>query len=333
MAWQVQYKDGVYLPQTGWWLDARWPVERSFVSHAHFDHMARHREVIFAPGTAHLMRTRLPAKAGARLEHELPFGRTEQLTHDTTITLYPAGHVLGSAQCLLEHPEHGRLLYTGDFKTRLCHASEACEVPKADVLIMETTFGKPRYVFPANETIFAEIGAFCRQTLANGEIPVLLAYSLGKSQALLKGLGFLGLPIMLHREAARITRAYEALGVTFPAYGEFDPLFAEGHIVIMSGQSAREDIWGGRSIRTATITGWAMDRWMYGRTDRSFPLSDHAGYDDLLAFVERVQPSRVLTLHGFAGDFARSLRARGVDAISLDGDNQLELAIGAECLG
>ena len=78
MAWQVQYKDGVYLPQTGWWLDARWPVERSFVSHAHFDHMAKHREVIFAPGTAHLMRTRLPAKAGARLEHELPFGRTER---------------------------------------------------------------------------------------------------------------------------------------------------------------------------------------------------------------------------------------------------------------
>ena len=104
MAWDLKFEQGIWLPQIGWWLDARLPVDRSFVSHAHFDHLAGHKEILCSAGTARLMRTRMP---GRRIEHVLPFGHTEALTADCAVTLHPAGHIFGSAQALLDHDEHG----------------------------------------------------------------------------------------------------------------------------------------------------------------------------------------------------------------------------------
>ena len=63
------------------------------------------------------------------------------------------------------------------------------------------------------------------------------------------------------------------------------------------------------------------------KVDAAFPLSDHAGYDDLLRCVELVNPSRVFTTHGFAREFARDLRARGVEAWTLGGEDQMELQL------
>ena len=100
MPWDVQYRNGLYLPQLGWWLDAHHPVARSFVSHAHFDHLAPHREVLLSPGTAALMRARMPDRDGTRVERELPFGQSAPLSTDhpeVAVTLHPAGHIHGSA--------------------------------------------------------------------------------------------------------------------------------------------------------------------------------------------------------------------------------------------
>ena len=79
------------------------------------------------------------------------------------------------------------------------------------------------------------------------------------------------------------------------------------------------------------ITGWALDpgaRFRY-RCDAAFPLSDHADFADLLRFVELVNPKKVLTVHGFAEDFARTLRQRGIEAWALGRDNQLDLSLPA----
>ena len=179
MAWNVQFDNGVFLPQIDWWLDAHLPVNRSFVSHAHSDHTATHREILCSAGTARLMRARRP---GERIEHVLPFEQTEQLTDDCTITLYPAGHIFGSAQSLLHHQEHGRLLYTGDFKLRRGLSAEPCATPQTDDLIMETTFGRPHYVFPPSEKVVGVITDFCQETLAAGMRPVLVGFCLGDSQ-------------------------------------------------------------------------------------------------------------------------------------------------------
>jgi len=330
MPWEIRHhKQGIHLPQIDWWLDAWRPVQRSFVSHAHFDHVAEHKEFICTAATARLVRARM---RGRRVEHHLAFGQAEQLTADSTITLHPAGHMLGSAQCLIAHAQHGSLLYTGDFKLRPSRAAEPCAAPRADTLVMETTFGRPQYVFPPDEKVFADIIAFCRDALAGGATPVLYAYTLGKSQEVLSGLAGAQLPVMLHQEVHRLTRVYETLGAAFPPYTIFDaaPDALAGHVVICPPQRGSDDSAFLQKIparRTAMITGWAIDRaTVYrSRCDAAFPLSDHADYNDLLRFVELVQPKLVYTTHGFADDFARTLRARGVEAWPLGRDTQMDL--------
>jgi DNA ligase 1 len=327
MPWEVKFNNGVYLPQLDWWLDAHFPVERSFVSHAHSDHTATHREILCSAGTARLMRARLP---GERIEHVLPFEQTEQLTADCTVTLHPAGHIFGSAQSLLTHAEHGRLLYTGDFKLRRGLSAEACATPETDVLIMETTFGRPHYVFPPTPQVLGDIANYCHETLSEQGVPVLFGYSLGKSQELLSSLAAAHLPVMLHPQTFKLTKIYEEFGMSFPQFREFDPAEVQGHVVICPPQSRGSSFV--RKIaraKTAMITGWAMDPGAIYRyqCDAAFPLSDHADFPDLLRFVEAVKPQRVLTLHGFAREFAQTLRERGVEAWAIGEDNQLELEI------
>ena len=326
MAWVIQQKHGIHLPQIGWSLDATRRAERSFVSHAHSDHMARHPEVVCTYATARLMRARLPSKK--RTEHILPFGHTEQLTPDCTVTLHPAGHIFGSAQILLNHAEHGSLLYTGDFKLYPGHAAEACATPRADTLIMETTFGLPRYVFPPADEIIANLIAFCRQALADGATPVLFCYSLGKSQEVLRALAPAGLPVMLHAETFRLTRICARLGLDFPPHAEFTASTHAGHVIITPAH-APGLLKHVTTPRTAAITGWALDRGVNHRFQNTaaFPLSDHADFPSLLAFVDRVQPKRVYTVHGFTKEFAATLRARGIEASPLGEGYQPELPL------
>lgn len=327
MAWQVEFRAGVWLPQIEWWLDAHFPQKRAFVSHAHSDHIAPHGEILCSVGTSRLMQARMP---GERVEHVLPFERGEQLTSDCSVTLYPAGHIFGSAQALLTHEVHGSLLYTGDFKLRRGRSAEACATPRAEVLVMETTFGRPHYVFPPTQQVLNDIAAFCHACVDDGEVPVLFGYSLGKSQELLSGLAEAKLPIMLHPQTLRLTRIYEELGMRFPPYREFNAEEAVGHVVISPPQQSNATFLRRLGKRkTAVVTGWAVDPGAVYRyqCDAAFPLSDHADFPDLLRFVDLVKPQRVLTLHGFAQDFALTLRERGIEAWAIGEDNQLEFGL------
>lgn len=326
MAWEIEYRDGVWLPQAGWWLDAKTGKDRCFVSHAHSDHIARHRTVLCSPATGRLMAERL----GSRREVlTLPFGEPHRLGFDLEATLHPAGHILGSSQLLLES-EHGRLLFTGDFKLKPGLSSEPCATPRADVLIMETTFGLPHYSFPPAEETHRRIADFCRETLAAHEVPVLFAYSLGKSQEVLAGLRGAGLPVMLAPASFKMTRLCEELGVLFPEYAPLDSPRCAGHVVIGPPPYGGDDWLASMpKCRTAVITGWAADpgaAYRY-RADAAFPLSDHADHADLLAFVRAVNPARVFTIHGFAREFASDLRALGIEAWALGLPNQLDLPL------
>ena len=323
MPWEVQFRRGVWLPQIGWWLDAQLAVPRSFVSHAHSDHIARHKEVLCTSATARFMQARL---GGRRRETLLAYDEPHALEFGCEVRLHPAGHILGSAQ-FHATTEHGSLLYTGDFKLRPGLAAERGATPRADVLIMETTFGLPRYVMPPSEQVSADIVTFCRQALAEKVTPVLYAYSLGKTQEVLQILGAAGLPAQLHPQGFRLTRLYEQLGMKFGPYAEFDAVTHLGHVVISPPQANFLHLIHPR--RTAMITGWALDSgaiYRYG-CDAAFPLSDHADFNDLLAFVERVQPKIVYTLHGFAREFATTLRARGVEAWAIGQQNQMDLSL------
>lgn len=326
MPWEVNFKQGVNLPQVGWWLDAQKSQARSFVSHAHSDHIASHREIIATRETASLMRLRV---GGNRQEHILGFGQPFTADFGCEVKLYPAGHIYGSAM-FHATTEHGSLLYTGDFKLRPSLAAETCVAPRADVLIMETTFGLPRYVFPPQQKIEQDIVDFCRQALADKVTPVLYGYSLGKTQELLQIVGGAGLPVMLHATSYKVTRRYSELGMKLPPYALLETKGHAGHVVIAPPMMNHlEPLTWINPKRAAVATGWAMDHGAIyqHRCDAAFPLSDHADFPDLLALVDQVKPKIVYTLHGFAKEFAATLRARGTEAWAIGQQNQMDLTL------
>lgn len=322
---EVHFQRGIQLRGNGLWLDPKDATPFAFVSHAHSDHLANHREIIASTATARLMQARMPAK---RAENILPFGVPCEV-RGMQITLLPAGHILGSAQIHLQSHQ-GSLLYTGDFKLRPSISAEATQWKAADTLIMETTFGLPRYCLPPTDSTLAEMVGFCRETLEMGAVPVLFAYSLGKSQEILCALLQGGLTPMLHSSAFRMTELYRELAPGFPSGYE---AYCESQVtgkVLICPPSARKTrmIQSLQHKRTAVLTGWALDPGAIYRyqVDAAFALSDHADYPDLLRYVELVSPRRVYTVHGFATAFAQDLRARGIEAWALGQANQLELA-------
>lgn len=320
----VRYRRGIHLPAQDLWLD---PADRqalAFVSHAHSDHTGNHAEVILSPGTARLMQARI---GGERREHVLPFGERREF-RDFAITLLPAGHIFGSAQAFIES-DAGSLLYTGDFKLRPGLSAEPTEWRHAETLIMETTYGLPRYRMPPTEEVMSQMVAFCVEALEEGAVPVLLGYSLGKSQEILCALLAAGLTPMLHGAVFQMSEIYRKLQPGFP---EGYVRYAAGQVagkVLVCPPSANRSLMITRikNRRVAVLTGWSLDagaKFRY-QCDAAFPLTDHADYPDLVRYVELVQPKRVLTLHGFAAAFAADLRQRGFEAWALSEENQLEL--------
>jgi DNA ligase-1 len=321
----VRYKRGVYLPQQDLWLDP-WDAKRcAFVSHGHSDHIALHNEIIVSERTARLMQSRLP---GERIEHVLPFGE-RRTVRGLDLMLLPAGHIFGSAQFFLFAGDE-TLLYTGDFKLRPGKSAEQAEWRQADTLIMETTFGLPRYRFPPTEQVIDQIVAFCRETIGDGQVPVLLGYSLGKAQEILCSLDGAGLTPMLHGSVYQMTRIYEQFGQSFCKYIRYDANDVAGKVLICPPSANRSPMLERiPRKRVAIVSGWAVDPNAVYRyqVDAAFPLSDHADYNDLIRYVDLVQPRRVFTLHGFAAEFARDLRQRGVEAWALNEENQMELGL------
>ena len=331
-AFKLQFhKGGVYLPRLGLWLDAHEPQPDGtvFISHAHSDHTGIHKEIIVSQPTSQLMRARM---SGEWMEHVLPFHKPWHFSggeQSCEITLLPAGHIFGSAMSWIQAGNES-LLYTGDFKLRSGLSAEKCEPRHADLLIMETTYGRPHYQFPPTEGVIKGVIRFCREALDNDETPVLLGYSLGKSQELLCGLGNAGLPIMLHGTVHKLTKIYEQFGQCFPPYEKYDAESARGKVLLappsVAGSAMLRNL--GRT-RVAVLTGWAVDpncRFRY-QAHAAFPLSDHADFPDLVEFVKQVKPKKVFTLHGFAAEFAQTLRDLGFDAQPLSQEDQLALPL------
>lgn len=307
---QVLYRRGIHLPGPSLWLDPHAIQPLAVVSHAHADHVQQHEDVIATVATAAMMRLRGVARSRFRTP---AFGQPVELG-DARLTLYPAGHILGSAQVLVEW-EGTRLLYSGDFKLRPGRSAELAEVPEADVVIMETTFGRPKYRFPDTERVVGDILSFCRSALAEGCAPILFCYSLGKGQELLACLDQAEFPIYLHAQHWDMSTLYRGFGVQLPRFQKFQPgQKLDG--VLLCAPGCRKAAWYPRlkAVRTAYISGWAIDSgasWRFG-TDAAFPLSDHADYDDLLEYVRLTNARTIYTMHGFAEEFAGDLRKQGL---------------------
>ena len=308
-------------------LDAKRRVECAFVSHAHGDHIGRHDRTIATAPTIALMRHRL-GEPKRRKTEALPVGyRTPFGLGELTLELFSAGHVLGSAQLRVTRNEVA-VGYTGDLCTEPTHAAEQADVMPCDVLVMESTFGHPRYVFPAKEETLAAVRKFVDDALSDGATPVLLGYALGKAQEILKFLSGAGYACRAHPVVHAVNRVYEAEGVALPNVRPLGPEGAEpGEVVVAPPHLSRSPAMRGlRRRRTAILTGWAIDgaRWFRG-VDAAFPLSDHADYPSLLRYAKATGASRVFTVHGHADALAGALRKEGVRAEPLREHMQLEL--------
>lgn len=292
------------------------------VSHAHSDHAVRTGRIIASPETARLLAQRY----GARHAESLGFGEKMSLGK-VDVTLFPSGHILGSAQVLLETPRTS-LLYSGDIKLRPGYSARPIEIPEAENLIVEATFGSHVFQWPRREAIEELIFEFAEDGKRFGFTPVYMAYSLGKAQELLVILAKAGIRAYVSESVMEMCKVYEEFGIRFGDYRLYsDEPEIDGVLVIPPQKEHHLGLKGGR--RAALVSGWTATR----RRDETpgIPLSDHADFGELLRYVDKVKPRKVWTTHGYARDLAAALRHRGYDAQVLperDEDRQLELAVG-----
>jgi len=317
------------LPEIDFWLDPQGARPRAFISHAHADHFARHESVLCTETTATLLRQRF----------NLADNRIEAMDYHTSLNvdgfrlrMLPAGHIPGSAMLhVTRTKDNATLLYTGDFKMRKGRTTPEAHFLNADTLIMETTFGLPFYQFPSRMEAEAQLLGFIHDCLADKQVPVLLAYSLGKTQEALAVLKDNDIPALMHPSAVQMTEACIKAGVEgLPEPLEFSGEIPEGHVIIAPPHAMKTKLYREiRNPRTAMLSGWALQpnaRFRYG-VDAMIPFSDHADHAGLMECIQRVRPKRILTVHGFAKEFAAELRTKGFDAWCASGGDQLELPI------
>jgi len=326
---EVVFNRGIHLPELDFWLDPWDAKESAFVSHAHADHFARHSHALCSTLTAKLLRARFNM-AEERLE-PADFGQMVE-RGGFRLRMLPAGHIAGSAMLHVTRKKDGAtLLYTGDFKARRGRTTEPVNFIQADTLIMETTFGLPQLVFPNAMEVDAAVLRFVQDAMADGETPVLFGYSLGKAQEVLALLAENGIPALSHPKVVEMTEACRAAGIWLPEPRVFEGFAMEGHAVVAPPNAVSAKLLRGlKAKRTAMLTGWALQPgslYRY-RVDEVIPMSDHADHAGLHECVTRVRPKRVLTVHGYAKEFAAELRAKGIDAWCAMGGDQLELSLG-----
>jgi len=326
---EVRFHRGLHLPELDLWLDPWDAKPRAFVSHAHADHFARHESALCSDVTASLIHERFHL-AESRIEavsFHVPITR-----NGFRLRLLPAGHISGSAMLHVTRiKDNASLLYTGDFKIRRGRTTENVNFLAADTLILETTFGLPNFEFPSPMEVEACILRFVQGAFADGETPVLFGYSLGKAQEALALLTEHGIPALLHPAVAAMTTACRAAGVTtLPEPVVFKGHALADHVVITPPNTIRSKLLRGlKTKRTAMLTGWALQpgsKYRY-RVDEVIPLSDHADHPGLMECIQRVRPKKILTVHGFAREFAAELRTKNLDAWCAMGGDQLELSI------
>jgi Cft2 family RNA processing exonuclease len=322
-------EESLYVAAIDLWIDSMRERDRCYVSHGHSDHAREHGTVVASVNSARVCRHRF----GRRRENANAIAFEEHAFNESwsdgehRLTLFPAGHVLGSSQLLIEG-ESGAFVYTGDFKLARSYTCEPPEVKKCDVLLMECTFGRPQYVFPPRDEIEERIVDFATRALEDACAPVFFAYSLGKAQEVMAILAKAGIPLTAHGAVHAMARVYEEAGVQLGPYEKYDARTYDGTRALIwppSGKT-RPKAEHERPLRTAMLTGWAMDAgasFRYG-VDEMIPLSDHADFPALLSYIERAQPKKVWLNHGWH-DFVWRLRRLGINAEYLEAHQQLGL--------
>jgi putative mRNA 3-end processing factor len=317
----------IRIANTEIYLDPAEPRKVGIISHGHSDHIGRHEHFIATVPTAAFLR----ARSGDDLKGTELAYRTKHVVDSWTVELFPAGHVLGSAMVRVSNGTHA-LAYTGDFRLTPSYTAEPAEIPEADVVIMESTYGgRPDWVFPSREELRERLQQLAKQILARDRTPVLLAYSLGKAQETAAMLRDSGVPLVMHPVVARISAIYERNGIdlgTYEVWGRQSSLFGQRFTTDLRGKAILIPPHMTRDVRrvpraeTIALTGWAL----HGTrdADHGLPLSDHADFNELVSFAEQCRAGVVYVTHGSAR-FVEELRRRGIRAEFLRAKPQMRL--------
>lgn len=311
-------ESGLYCERGDFFVDPWRRVPRAVITHAHADHARAgcDRYLCAAEGKL-VLRSRIGG--GASID---TLRRGERVSiNGVTVSLHPAGHLLGSAQVRIEHGGV-RWVVTGDYKLAPDPTCEPFEPVPCDVFVTESTFGLPIYRWPSPDTIAAEINAWWRANRDAGRTSVILAYALGKAQRLAAMVDPSIGPIVAHGAVMKLVEAYRASGVRLPPIDRVPPRarrVGDGRALVIAPPSVLGSSWlnlfGESSV--AMASGWMTIRGVRRRRgfDRGFAVSDHADFPGLLTAIEATGARRVLATHGFSDALARYLReTKGLDA-------------------
>lgn len=328
----LDWENGPKLAGVDFYLDSRRPRAFSFVSHAHSDHLSAHQLALATPATLAFAATRVKIADSV----QLAFRQPHALDSRHRVMLHPAGHTFGSAMIHIERDDGQSLLYTGDCKMRPGPTADLPDPPQADVLVTESTYGRPNFRFPPFAEVAERLVTLVGEAIREGRQPIVMGYALGKAQHAVKVLTDAGFPVTEHGAVAKLSDVYESLGVALGPRRRYKaadfrgpaalPLEERG-VLVAPPQVARAFFSQQFERRmTVMLSGWALLKgaeYRYG-VDHVLPISDHCDFDELLELIDRVRPRKVLSLHGFA-NFPDILRARGIDAELAKPDPQLNL--------
>ncbi|MGE0626376.1 MAG: ligase-associated DNA damage response exonuclease [Hyphomicrobiaceae bacterium] len=322
-SWLFPTPAGLYCAPGGFYVDPSAAVDRAIVTHGHSDHARPgHAHVLATAETLAIMRLRLGGAAGkhqqaAELSDPIKIG-------DVTVTLHPAGHVLGSTQVLIEH-RGARAVISGDYKRSADPTAAGFEVVPCHLFVTEATFGLPVF---RHEPDHSEIGRLLTSLAAFPERTHLVgAYGLGKCQriiALLRQAGY-GETIYLHGAVAGMCDLYRELGIDLgplepatDASGQGDRLPGR---VVMAPPSALNDRWARRLADpvTAFASGWMRVKARARQHGVELPLviSDHVDWPELIATIQDTGAGEIWVTHGREDAVVRQCELMGLKARAL----------------
>ena len=313
----VARPEGLYCPPGNFYIDPWRPVDRAVITHGHSDH-AR-------PGNGHyltmalgepILRKRLGTDISLDI---LAYGETIN-HHGVTLSLHPAGHVLGSAQVRLEY--QGEVwVASGDYKLDDDGTCAPFEPVRCHTFITESTFGLPIYRWIPQEELFADINAWWQANAVTQRTSVLFCYALGKAQRLLSGLDPNIGPIGAHGAMAPLNQIYREAGVHLPSThsaAEVTDVEQLRRSMVLAPPSAQGTPWMKRfgDYADGFASGWMHLRGTRRRrgVDRGFVMSDHADWPGLQQAITATGAQRVFVTHGQVEVMVRWLGEQGLQA-------------------
>jgi len=301
---------GLYCSPGDFYLDPWRPVERAVVTHAHSDH-ARWGCGSYLASTEGREVLRCRVGKDSKIE-SLDYGVSTNI-NGVTLSLHPAGHILGSSQIRLEYK--GEVwVFSGDYKTTPDGTCTPFEPVRCHTFITESTFGMPIYRWRPQSEVMEAINSWWRQNQERNRVSVILAYSLGKAQRIIAGVDPSIGPIFVHGAVHNFIPIYRDSGINLPylekALLENAPA-AKGRGLIIAPPSAAGTPWlkkfGPASLGFAS--GWMAIRGARRRQslDRGFILSDHADWPGLMQAIEATGASTIAVTHGYIDTLVRYL--------------------------